>query len=207
MDQFEATGRGWNFRFGESRWPFSGHLRQETQETGARQSSHDEWRDRPGREARPLLGGFSFVDSLAEFAECVGADQVVVDHADEQVFDGAAAEAVDDAADLLRGDVVGFDAGAIDVGQAFNVVLAVAFFLQPLQHRADRGVFQVLAARQSLAHVVCRDSTLRPHDLHGVVFECTQSGLIGFAVHYGPLVLHDIALQNVTVRRESQEPI
>src|SRR5437868_11583963 len=85
--------------------------------------------------AGPFFRRFGFRDLVGQLAELVGRNQIVIDHADEKVLDRAATEAIDNAADLLVGDAVRLDTGAVDVGPALDVVLDVAFLFQPPQDR------------------------------------------------------------------------
>lgn len=58
------------------------------------------------------------------------AEDGVVDHAEEELFGGAAAEAVDDAFNGADGDVLASVRSAVDEGAAFDLVGEVAFFFQ-----------------------------------------------------------------------------
>src|SRR4051812_2099018 len=89
-----------------------------------------------------LLPGFAFrcfrfVNPFRQFTKLVRRDQIVVDHAYEQILDGASAKSVNDSPYLLRRHVVRLDARAVNVCPAFDVMLDIPFFFQATENRAD----------------------------------------------------------------------
>ncbi len=64
------------------------------------------------------------------------------DHAGEEGFEGAVAEAVDNLLDGAGGDAAGAVEAGVDEGAAVDGVLDVAFFFEPEEDRANGGVFE-----------------------------------------------------------------
>jgi hypothetical protein len=98
----------------------------------------------------------------------------VLDHADQNFFNRAVAEPVDDALDGLGGDPPSRLRRLIDVSAPVHDVADVALFLQPAQHGSNRRFLEPPLQRR--AHGLGRDRATGPDQLHHPALEFAEIG-------------------------------
>ena len=114
-------------------------------------------------------------DPLRQTLQFALVHDVVVDHAEQQLLDRAAAEALDDLTDGFRGHVLRRVDAAINIGAALDAVAHVAFLLQPLEDRAGGRLLQGLASGKVRPDTLGRGCPAAPDHFHHEVFELAQS--------------------------------
>jgi len=99
-----------------------------------------------------------------------------IDHADEESFDGALAEPVDDAFDRAACDVLPRLGGGIDEGAIFDCVGEVALLFETAQYGTNRGVFQ--GAVELFADLLGSNPAVAPDNREDAAFQFAEFGRI-----------------------------
>ena len=118
-----------------------------------------------------------------------------IHHADQDLFDGAVAEPVDDALDGLGRDPPARLGRLVDIGSAVHGVGGVALVFEPSQHGPDGRFLE--RTGKPFAHGLGRHRTVGPNQLHDLALEVTQFGQA--VVHVA--TLRSWASCNATERR------
>src|SRR2546429_274052 len=106
---------------------------------------------------------------VGQRAQLTLVEHLGVHHADQDLFDGAVAEPVDDALNGFRRNPRAWLGGLIDIGPSIHGVRGVALVFQSSQHGADGRFFQW--AGKPFADGLGRDRTIGPNQLHDLAFE------------------------------------
>src|SRR4029453_16227276 len=151
----------------------------------------------PIRAAVPtsLLPSFCPRDLVRKHAQLPLIEHRAVHHADQDLFDRAVAEPVDDALHGFGRHPSARLRGVIDIGAAVDGVAGGALLSQPPQHCANRRFLE--AAVEPFAHGFRCDRAVGPNQLHHLALEVAQIRE-GF-IHYVSRLLGGIcvALQRV----------
>ncbi len=108
-------------------------------------------------------------DALGEALQLGAVEDLGVDHADQQGFNGALAEPVDNAFDGAASHTLPGLGGAIEEGAVFDGVSEVALFFKAAQDGADCRVLE--GAAKLLADMVGGDGAEAPDDEEDAAFE------------------------------------
>src|SRR5262245_7756529 len=151
----------------------------------------------PIRAAVPtsLLSSFCPRDLVRKYAQLALVEHRAIHHADQDLFDRAVAEPVDDTLHRLGCHPSARLRGVIDIGAAVDGVADVALLFQPPQYGANRRFLE--AAVEPFAHGFRCDRAVGPNQLHHLALEVAQIRE-GF-IHYVSRLLGGIcvALQHV----------
>ena len=80
-------------------------------------------------------------DFAGQAFELLAVEDGVVHHAEDELFGGTSAEAVDDALHGADGDILARVRGPVDESAALGLVREIAFLFEAAEHGADGGIF------------------------------------------------------------------
>ena len=128
---------------------------------------------------------FRLGNLIGQHAQLTLVEHRRIHHADQDLFDGAVAEPVDDALDGFRRNPSARLGGLVDIGAPIHRVRGVALVFQSSQHGADGRFLE--RTGKPLAHGLGRDRTVGPNQLHDLAFEVAQ---------FGQAVIHGATLRS-----------
>src|SRR5436190_4473345 len=97
---------------------------------------------------------FATHDLFRQTLEFLLIQNLVVDHSDQELLDGSAAQPVDDLLHGFHRDVLrGFEA-AVDVCAAFHAMFQISLVFEPAQDGADRGILHRMPGGQRLSYIL-----------------------------------------------------
>ena len=110
-------------------------------------------------------------DLAGEALQLTLREDFVVDHADEELFDGASAQAIDNLAHGAGGDLLGRVDAAIDIAAAVDTAAQIALFFEARQDGSRGGFFHGMTLGKRGANVFAGGGAALPHHGHHQVFE------------------------------------
>lgn len=121
-----------------------------------------------------LFFGGLFVDATGEAFQLFAAEHGVVDHAEQELLGGAAAEAVDNGFYGADGDALAGIGGAINKGAAVEHVGEISLFLETAEDRANGRVLHGAGGGEGLAAGFGRGWSVGPDVVHDSLFDFSQ---------------------------------
>src|SRR5688572_8994653 len=91
------------------------------------------------RDTSAILSGFAPGNLASKAGQFLAVHHFIVNHAHQQLLDGAAVQLVDHTPKDRCGDVASRLDARVDVGPALNTMLHVTFIFQPLENGAGGG--------------------------------------------------------------------